>query len=84
MSYPPALEVKRLMLTQARDEYRAKGFAAEINVESLKVQQAGKNEDVAQQIADQELTAKNCYASARRMDEMLLKLPKPKDDKKTR
>lgn len=81
-AYQPTLDVQRAMLTQARDQYRAKGFEAEINIEALKTQDAGTGEDVAQQITQQEHTAANAYKAARRMDEMLAKLPKPKDEKK--
>ena len=82
MSYQPTLDVKRQMLTNAREQFRAKGFEAELNIEALKAQHPGAEEDIAEQLATHEHTAKNAYAAARRMDEMLSKLPKPKDEKK--
>lgn len=82
--YPPDIESKRQMLTNAREQYRAKGFEAELNVEAMKVQVVPGEDGakkVAAQIAEHENTARNAYASARRMDELLAKLPKPKKEK---
>lgn len=81
-AYPPTLETKRQMLTNAREQFRAKGYEAELNIEALKVQEGFGDENVAKQIDDLSNTAANSYKAARRMDEMLSKLPKPKDEKK--
>lgn len=81
MSYPPTLDSKRAMLTQARDDFRAKGYAAELNIEALRVQDAGDDESIEEQIKKYEHSRDNCYKAARRMDEMLSKLPKPKTEK---
>lgn len=81
MNYPPTLETKRQMLTQAREQFRAKGFEAEMNIEALKVQ-SDDGDDASDVIAQQQKLVHKFYASARRMDEMLAKLPKPKDEKK--
>lgn len=79
MSYPPTLEVKRQLLTNARDEFRAKGYQAELNIEAIKAQ--AEIDDGDTQIERLTALAANCYASARRMDEMLKRLPPPKAKK---
>lgn len=81
-TYHPTLETKRSILTQKRDQFRAMGYEAEVEVETIAVQVAGTDEDAAQTIANLKSKASNCYMSARRLDEMLAKLPQPKPDKK--
>lgn len=78
-SYRPALEQRRAMLTSARDQFRQKGYEAELNIEALKVQsQEEDGETTEQRVTDATNTAENAYKAARRMDELLSKLPTPK------
>lgn len=81
MSFPPPLETKRAQLTQARENFRQQGYAAELNIEALRVQDEGDDESIAAQVKSFEHSRDNAYKAARRMDEMLNKLPKPKDEK---
>lgn len=78
--YPPTVEGKRQMLTNFRDQFRAKGYEAELNIEAVEAQTG--IEDAEDQIEKLKAKAANCYASARRMDEMLMKLPAPKPSPK--
>ena len=80
--YQPSKDVQRQQIERAREEFRQQGFAAELNIEALLVQSAGDDESVEAQIKQFEHSRDNAYASARRMDEMLKKLPAPKGDKK--
>lgn len=81
MTYRPPVEVQRAQLERARDAFRQQGYAAEIDIEVLGVQEAGDGESVGDQIAKLESTRDNAYASARKCDELLAKLPKGKPDK---
>ena len=79
--FPPSKDVQRQQLERAREEFRQQGFAAEMNIEALLVQNGGDDESVADQIKKFEHSRDNAYASARRMDELLKKLPAPKPEK---
>lgn len=81
-AYPPTVEIKRAILTQKRDEFRAMAYGAEVDVETLLVQVAVSDDQVDQQVTNLKQKADNCYRSARRLDEMLAKLPKPPKDAK--
>lgn len=76
-SFRPPLETKRAQLTNAREEFRQKGYAAEINIEVLKVQMTedGDNEQIERDIKANENTRDNSYRAARKADEMLQALP---------
>jgi hypothetical protein len=80
----PELEVRRQMLTQMRDNFRAQGFEAETNVDALAVQLTDGPEAKTQwekMISDYRSKAENCYRSAEALTGQLAKLPKPKKGK---
>lgn len=80
-AFPPPLDIKREQLTRARENFRQQGFAAEMDIEALRVQDAGDGESIEAQIKKLEHSRDNAYRAARRMDEMLQKLPVPKGEK---
>lgn len=80
----PELEVRRSMLTQMRDNFRAQGFEAETNAQALAVQFAPDTESkaaLAKAVSDYETKSENCYRSAEAVSAQLAKLPKPKQEK---
>lgn len=78
--YQPDTETKRQMLINARDQFRAKGYECELNIMALEAQDADADVIKAKR-EDLENSRDNNYASARRMEEELRKLPKPKKEK---
>lgn len=80
----PELEVRRQMLTQMRDNFRAQGFEAETNVDALSVQTVDpENRAVWEKmLSDYQGKAQNCYRSAEALSAQLAKLPKPKKEKR--
>lgn len=84
--YPPTVEVQRQILAKMRDTFQQNGFAQEMDAEALRAQTPGNTEAERtaheKQIKELEGSSKNAYAAARRMDEKLAKLPKPKPEKK--
>ena len=83
-TFRPTVERKRAQLEHAREQFRAQGYEAELNIEALKVQivEADADEEaddsIPRQITRLENTRDNAYRSARRMDELLSQLPAPK------
>ena len=80
----PELEVRRTMLSQMRDSFRAQGFEAEMNAIGVAVQSADDEETKAarqKMIDDYNTKSENCYKSAEALSAELAKLPKPKKDK---
>lgn len=83
--YRPDVERQRAMLIEQREFFRAKGFEFEMDLEAHLVQQLTadpaaiekERRDLRQKIA-------NCDRSARRMDQMLAKLPPPKPSPTTK
>lgn len=80
-AYRPSVEVQRAQLEKAKEQFRQEGYAAEINLEVLSVQTALDDEAVERQIKNTENSRDNAYASARKCDELLAKLPKEKKAK---
>lgn len=80
--YRPPIEIQREQLTRAREHFRQQGFAAEMDIEAVRVQDAGDGESVEEQIKRLEHSRDNAYRAARRMDEKLKALPAPKADRK--
>lgn len=84
MTYRPDVEIQRAQLTQARDAHRQKGFACEIDLATLEVQQGLPGESMDAERTKLENLRDNSYAAARKCDEMLKKLPKPSPNPDTR
>lgn len=78
MPYRPPIEVQRQQITNAREQFRQMGYAAELDIDALQAQDAG---DIDDQIKGLERKRDNAYAAARKMDEKLSKLPAPKPEK---
>jgi hypothetical protein len=82
----PDVEVRRRMLTQMRENFQEQGFEHAMNAEACRVQSAKDAsvtpEVLAAKVAELEGQSRNAYAAARRMDEELKRLPKPKTPKK--
>ncbi len=85
MNQRPELEVRRQLLTQMRDDLRAKGFQAEMNAEALAVQTPSDDDNGRavhdKAIADLKTMATNCYRGAEALSAQLAKLPKAKKEK---
>jgi hypothetical protein len=79
MTYRPDTEIQRAQLIQARDAHRQKGFACEIDLATLDVQDGLAGESVDAKRAELENLRDNSYAAARKCDEMLKALPKAKE-----
>ena len=77
-TFRPPLETKRAQLTNAREQFRQKGYEAELNIEALTVQEGIDDEARVKQLTDLENTRDNSYKAARRMDTLLAELPAPK------
>lgn len=77
----PSRDVQRAMIEQKRDQFRAAGFEAELELATLKVQEPASKEEKEQQekaFEDLKLKAANCYRSATELSGMLATMPKPK------
>lgn len=75
----PEADVQRKMIEQRRDQFRAAGFDAEMEVVCLKAQQvpAEQEREKAKTLGEFRQKAENCYASAREMVRLLAELPEP-------
>lgn len=84
MNQKPELEIQRKMIEQRRDNFRAQGFDAELEIETLEIQEtAGDDEGREKEKAVEVLRGKsrNCYKSAEHLSGLLSRLPKPKKEK---
>lgn len=84
-SQQPTLEVRRQMIEQRRDNFRAQGFDAELEISTLEIQEtASPEEQQEKQKAIDVLRGKvrNCYKSAEHLSGLIAQLPKPKAEKK--
>lgn len=92
-TYEPELADRVRMLEQKRDSLRSEGYAAMVDYEVLRAQdlkdsdnvavQAGRDQRIMKRgdyMLDLQRKVKNCYAAARRMQEMLDALPQEKPD----
>lgn len=80
--YRPDVERQRAMLIDQREFFRAKGFEIETNLEAHLVQDlTGDPVAIEKERRDMRQQIANCDRSARRMDELLAKLPPPKPAK---
>lgn len=79
--YRPDVEIQRAQLTQARDSHRQKGYACEIDLATLDVQEGLPGESLDAERVKLENLRDNSYAAARKCQAMLDQLPPPKKAK---
>lgn len=78
-SYRPPKDRQRQIVIAMRDDFRDKGFQAEMNAKAVRVQSPDEDGQTIEQREEQWLaTAANCYASAHEMDKELEALPAPR------
>lgn len=78
-SEKPSAEIQRQIIEQKRSQFRAMGFEAELEIATLKIQKAGREEERqrAKTLVDLRDKANNCYASATELTRLLSELPEP-------
>ena len=91
--FPPEVDVRRRMLEQRRDQLRAQAYDAEIELELIQAQPE-RDGKIQQQVGDRVVTVEesdyiasleakrdNGYAAARRAQQLIDQLPRPKPKK---
>ena len=79
----PSPEIQRRIIEQKRDQFRAEAFGAEIEMAAVAAQTVGVSDEERERTSTELANkAANCYAAAKKMDDLLKALPKPKDPKK--
>lgn len=76
----PTLEVKKRMIEQKRDQFRAAGFDATLEAISMNAQKAvgaQQERERMQIVSDFRAKAANSYLAAKEMDALLAQLPEP-------
>lgn len=83
-SQKPDPQVQRSMIEGKRDQLRAAGFDAQLEVISLnaqKVESPGEERDRVKMVREFRLKAENCYLGAKELDALLSELPEPEKEK---